>query len=753
MAELLTDRQAEFLMPLFRREVDEEELTDAHRAIQADPAMLADAEARMQAYTRNKLSTRMEQGTRAMFKAPGAMLSQFMAGAQDALYGLSTFGLDVVAASAADGSDFEAKTRATRERIDAERKGLEAAHQTKRLETLGQQPAHIELLTGTLPEMGGQMMPFMVNPAIATSTLPRAMAYNAAVGGVSATALDKDAENLNDRMGELSWGALAGATITGVLSSKTAIRNRVARRLRDDLNKDLAQSNLALEKEVQRITGDLDFNFSAGDLTGNPFLKGLETAAKGELTRNARNTRINRLVDAIRIRANNFSSKGSPDSIAADLNVTIRNANKELQSRASENFSTGINNVIDTAGDQPIINGRTYLHRVDELISEYSDPTLGGNNAPAFLLKQREQLVNQVYPSKLRIASDGRYQLLRRDSEKVLGNFDSPAEASQAMVRYNELNGGIDAETTSNLLRSFRRISSGEVPVFDSAAPGSNQNLSLALKKAMLDSMDDGAVNKEAADAIKSLRQIYAFDQAQIAGINNRLMAGVFGVDDISALDAKAAWNTFRGKSVEAQKATAQILEELNPALLDDIRGQALRDVVNRSFVPGQQQSLTAYNPTRLAQELALDTGTEGGAMRGLFNSKDALELRRVGQALRTINETAGGAFESAAATQVENASINVISRSPEFLARWMSGVMIRGSTMERALQDPAMRQAIINVADTSVTGAKRQAAMLYIAITTADWMAADEAKERSDRNTKEAGEFAETAFERGSIQ
>jgi hypothetical protein len=89
------------------------------------------------------------------------------------------------------------------------------------------------------------------------------------------------------------------------------------------------------------------------------------------------------------------------------------------------------------------------------------------------------------------------------------------------MTQYNLENGGLDAETTTNLLRSFRRISSGEVPVWDAAAPGSNRNLSLALKKGLLDSFEDGAVDKESLDAIQSLRSIYAYEQAHITGIKS----------------------------------------------------------------------------------------------------------------------------------------------------------------------------------------------------------------------------------------
>lgn len=257
-----------------------------------------------------------------------------------------------------------------------------------------------------------------------------------------------------------------------------------------------------------------------------------------------------------------------------------------------------------------------------------------------------------------------------------------------------------------------------------------------------MESMESGTRNQGAVDAIDSLRKIYAFDQAQITGINNKLLAGIFGVDDISAVNAKTAWATLSGRSQPAMRATAQVLEELNPALLDDIRAEAIRDVVRRSFVPSQRQSISPYSPIRLADQLAGDTGAAGGAFRGLFPAEEALHFKKFGDALRTINETYLTRFEAAASSELRDAGINVVSRSPEFFSRWIIGLLSRSKSVERMLSDPAFREAIIQAADSGLVGPKTQSAMLYMVTTAGQWAASDEAEARRKERDKIEGQI-----------
>jgi hypothetical protein len=148
------------------------------------------------------------------------------------------------------------------------------------------------------------------------------------------------------------------------------------------LETDLAKATLALEKEVQRVTGNPEFAFSLGEITANPFVVGLERNTAGTITREAQNARLQTMVDALKMRTNALSQSGNADDIAIDMHKTLTDLN--TQTRASQNFARGLDNVIEAADGKVIVDGRTYLSKVDDLIEEYSNPELGGNLAPAF---------------------------------------------------------------------------------------------------------------------------------------------------------------------------------------------------------------------------------------------------------------------------------------------------------------------------------------------------------------------------------
>jgi hypothetical protein len=96
------------------------------------------------------------------------------------------------------------------------------------------------------------------------------------------------------------------------------------------------------------------------------------------------------------MRTNALSQSGNADDIAIDMHKTLTDLNTQLQTRASQNFARGLDNVIEAADGKVIVDGRTYLSKVDDLIAEYSDPNLGGNLAPAFLVKQREEIFRRL---------------------------------------------------------------------------------------------------------------------------------------------------------------------------------------------------------------------------------------------------------------------------------------------------------------------------------------------------------------------
>jgi len=719
---------------------------DPNAAIFQDPAVRAQAEQMLSTHVQQNLPNPQKQ-FHDISRGPGLAMANFSAGAEDTIYGLTTLAMDGVLAVLPEDSGPHEAVKTQRDAVNNFRRAAEYEHDAFVQSELGEQlDGASGFLTKDIPTFVGEILPIMYAPT-GLSTYWRTVGYNGIVGGVAASALDKEAENLRERIGELSIGGLAGVVVSGALHAPGGFRAYAARKMRRKLETDLAKANRALEADVQRMTGDPTFTFSLGEITGNPFIIGLEIGAAKEATRASQNTRIKTLINFLKVRSNQLSETGNVDDIAIDLNQTLRDINKLMQKRASNNYSTGMENVAIKFGEEPIIDGRHYLSEIQRLAAEYSNPALGGSEGavPQFLKGQIDELSTRVYPATtVKEVRNGveTWVVRRKDDGRSLGAFNNPREAATRLSKYNLDNGGIEAEYAAELMQGFRRIAKGDIGggVTANITPGSAQNLSLAMKKAMNESLDGNVLNRDAVEAIKSLRKIYQFDQAQITGINNRLLGGLFGVDDISALNAKAAFNTMVSRSPKAQRAMAGILEELNPALLDDIRAEQMSQWVRKSYVPDAPQSMTPYSPVMLARQLAGEGGAEGAAARGLFDPKDALHLKRTGQALRTINETYLSVFPEASGSMVRDASINIVSRSPEFFARWMTGLFSQGKTIERMLQDPAFRDSIITVAERGLGTPQAQAAMIYMAVTAAEWAAGDQkrATEEQEEDLRE---------------
>ena len=674
-----------------------------------DPALRAEAERLTAEFNKERSDAviqQIPQNISAAQRAPGLALANMSAGTQKTLYSAGVFAADLASALVPTDSAAYKAAREARESIANARTAAEAEQERFVDEQLGGQ---IEGELGAVVETGGGLvgegLPAFVAPA-GLSTYWRTVGYNGMLGLGVAGVADTQAKDMRDRLSNMTIGGLSGVILAGALHAPGGLKAYSARKINRTLETDLAKQNIALEEEIRRITGDPNFSFSLGQVTANPFITGLEIGAARAVQRTAQNERIQTLADSIKLRANALSSRGDEATIAADLQQTIASLNKQLQTRASKNFSAGMDNIVTNFGDDVIIDGKHYLSEAKRLAAEFSDPTLGGSGAPKFLTEQIKRLESTL-----------------------------------------KTKGGLDSEATGKLLQSFRRISSGEVPTFEQAAPGSGKNLANALRKAMMESLDDtNVVNKDAVEAIRSLRKVYQTDQAQITGYNRALIKDLFG-GETAAANPEAAFQTLVRRGVPSQRATVKVLEDTNNvALLEDIRGQYMRSIVEASQVPGTQTSINRINPRKLAANLAGRTGTTGAAGKGLFGAKDSLHLKRTGEAIETLMETHLSLFPEASQGVLGDVAINVVSRAPEFFSRFLVRVFSSGRAMERVLNDPAFRESVIQVANKGLGSKAAQAAVIYMAVTLSTWEADDE-RERRQREQANPAPSIERTF------
>ncbi|KKK88026.1 hypothetical protein LCGC14_2747320, partial [marine sediment metagenome] len=172
---------------------------------------------------------------------------------------------------------------------------------------------------------------------------------------------------------------------------------------------------------------------------------------------------------------------------------------------------------------------------------------------------------------------------------------------------------------------------------------------------------------------------------------------------------------------------------ETGQVLLGQLRATHIQRIAQTSFNPAQPHVDFGVRLNKLAGRLAGHGGRAGKAGMGIHEPAVQAELVLVGKALRILaNKYFVGVVPGG--TKLEEIAINVISRSPEFMARFLTRAMSGGKNMERLLLDPATRKAVIALAERGPVDRLGKAAMVTLASFIQD-------SEEADRNAEKVAE------------
>jgi hypothetical protein len=696
---------------------------------------------------RTPLPTQMTEFAEGLgLQAPGTEMSQQLLSASKGMgnlgFNTALMGMDALAAVTPDDSELQGFLNESRAATRARRAEFDALARADIVELTGQEPSGVG-------EFAGQMLPFFALPT-ALSTYTRTVAFNGLVGALGGGAMNDSAETFQDRVGDMTVGALLGIGTSAVLGAKSGFQTYASRRIAKRFDEDLARANELLEGRIRGLTGNEDFSFSMGQLTGDPFITGLEFGAAHKIQRAAQNNRIDTLVDFLMKRSNALSKRGDVEQIAIDLNDTLSKLSDTTLEAAGTQYARGMDDIMVQYGDDVVLDARGYLDKARELAAEIADPR--GLGTPGMVpkgLKDHIEFIdlrmNPIATRRVKVkGEDGKfrvtYNMFDRNTGEVMETFSGRGAAAKALARRDAENlqrGGLNSEDVIEVLKGNRRIASGEVPLFENAALGSSQNLAAALKGSMIESME--GASSGAIGAIQGVRGDYAMSMAKLNRIRNTMLAKVFG-DEAAVQNADDALDRLIGRSPQSLKATRDILEKWSPDLLDDIKSTVLRRAVERSRDPSTVASLTETNLNLLAENLAGKSRGVGELGSGLFTVGEQAEIKAVGDAVRVLKETYIDSFSKPSATMLQDASINVISRSPEFMARFLTRIFSTGSSLERAINDPGARRSIISLAKKGPNNDKGRSALAYLTVMMGEQQKEEEAQQRRAR-LEEAGQ------------
>lgn len=616
-----------------------------------------------------------------------------------------------------------------------------------------------------LAEVGLSALALAPATSVRIASLPKYVLYNGMIGGTLAAGMLSD-KTLDERLGDATFGLVGGGALS-ILGAPSWGKYYAARTYMRQFNASMAKKNEALEQEIRGLLWDEDFGFSMAQMTGSRFLHRLEQGAGARIAKEQQNKNINAIWKHLIQRSREMRRGASPGSggavrpgadagtIAKELRATLAQANKAIHDRASGNFALALDGILEEFSDSLIItrgNAQEYLFKVQKIIDENSGKFAPGSNVSPAFRKYMNTLDETINPAVVepmpKVKDQPQLWLIRnrRTGEILYEGIPEQRMAQVKALQFNETRGGFDALETTEIIKGVNGLMKGRFKVLDSADDAStNRQMGKALYGTLMESIDMDGNNKLAVDALNEMRLAYRGEMLRIQHMEDLAINSVFG-QKLAAADPDSALDKVLAGGKTAMRDTRDFLEDWNPALLDELRATLLRRAAERSRVPAAPGVDTTVDLAKLANEIAGPKGI-GQLGKGLFDNQTQGELVRLGKALTVIQNHYFKGI-SAPMVSVDDLAINIISRSPEFMGRFLTRALTSGRSMEQALYDPVTRRAIIALAEEGPTTKAGKAAVLALV----RFVAGRAKAEEDDKNARIHAETVR-ALERRGLQ
>ena len=632
---------------------------------------------------------------------------------------------------------------------------MKIAHEN--IQEFGQLPSTGYLLTG-------EIAPWLLAlPAAAenmTMLAAQRIIQGVAIGGTGVQGAD---ETMIDRAFGMTVGAGLGGASAG-LSIWQMTRQKAAQSFLRAYNDSTPEQAEMVQTLMREMTNNPNFTLSLAQVTGNRNAFVLELGSAAQATKAAQNQNINTVVGGLLRLARSQSAAGrTPNQIALSLRETMKDARKQIYDSAASTFAAESNAIRTQFGDDVVVSGDEFLAKIDTLISEQQNVLLSVGAKPSKnLLRYREQvdlIVNPVVvniekgaaavPARAATKTQAAVPAVPKQPDKITLfdrkskveiAWDASEEAARAKaIEMNKFFAGANAKETQEIFTGLNSLIGGETIIFDGARAGSNRTIGRAMMGALLDALDTPTTNATAAKALAAMREQYKFSMAQAQAIDDTVVAAVFGGRKLPKSPGKkldAMLKNEKGDLVPVR----EFLEEWNPVLLGDLRRAHITRIAKGGRKGTQPLVDTPTNLNKLAGRLEDGFGGAGQAGKGLHTAKTQQSMVNFAKALRAINNkyftgiTPGG-------VKVEEVAINLISRSPEFMARFITRALSSGQGVEQALLSPEFRSALIEIAAQPLSGPMTTAGKAAM-VTLANWIRSNRQVEQN-RAAAERREFA----------
>ena len=483
----------------------------------------------------------------------------------------------------------------------------------------------------------------------------------------SASEFDPKAKSLLDKTGTMTAGALFPLAVTAggfgldVAKSLSTLGNTAGTGLvsqgiknmfvRAVLRRSDPESVRAADQAGEffksvGVTPTNEAPLSLGQISGDPRLISYENRFTDVRTRDYAKTQNNDLlqgVQALRDQLNQKAGGTGPNGVGAGVYNAINEADGNLRILRNTDWEAGRKNVADVAAAARAANGGAP-------ITFPITNTLGTINA---VVKDLDNPAAMADPSiKARLQN---LQSLLQDAQTKGGKFTPQG----LMGMLEGLNAG----------KTYGGAAAG-------GAPGGADAALEAIRSKVMDAIyaDAAAGGQQAqpvAAAIADMRQRYAFQSDALRKLQDDTMNKLFG-DKETLANSAAAVDKFLALDPSAQRYGVQLLRERAPQVLYGMQSRMIENAINAAMDAAKPAMSGQFDPIAFSNSLY----GNGAVRSGVMTSDTLKQIESAKGYITGILNNKNSITRPGTQVWPEDIAINIISQSPEFMARAVTRVM-----------------------------------------------------------------------------
>lgn len=432
------------------------------------------------------------------------------------------------------------------------------------------------------------------------------------------------------------------------------------------------------------VTPANDTPLSLGQQTGDPRIISYENRFTDVQTRDFSKTQNNDLLNAaqaLRDQLNSAAGGSGVAGVGAGTYNAIDKVDGAIRLQRVTDWNNGVDNVNNVADAVRSATGAPVTFPITNTVKTVNDVVKDLNNPAAMSDPAIKSRLNSL-------------AVLLNDAQSKGGKF-----------------------TPQGLMGMLQGLNAGKIYGSGAAggAPGGADAALEAIRSKVMDAVYTdaaaaGTTAQPVATAIADMRARYAQQSEALRRLQNDTMTKLFGNADVMS-DPASATDAFLKLDPSAQNYGVQILRERAPQVLYGMQSRMIENAINAATDPTKAAMAGQFDIKAFSDSLY----GSGAVRSGIFTSDTLKQVEDAKGYISSIMNNKNSIVRPGTQIWPEDIAINLISRSPEFLARAVTRVMT-GLNAEKLFVTPEGINALKTVSNLrSAPKEAATAAALYL--------------------------------------